>query len=101
MKWLVQQLDILVSHRADNDGLSEQKRLEGLITRLDAIIVIAIRSGTYPTGWGGGAIGIAAHSRFLPPRFSKVKQRIGGKGEKSKKYLHNISVNMRRGRGGF
>ena len=99
MKWLVQQLDILVSHRADNDGLSEQKRLEGLITRLDAIIVIAMRD--IPNWKGGGAIGIAAHSRFLPPRFSKVKQRIGGKGEKSKKYLHNISVNMRRGRGGF
>ena len=39
IKWLVQQLDQLVSHRAHSDGLSEQKRLlEGLITRYKSMI---------------------------------------------------------------
>ena len=40
MKWLVQQLDQLFSHRADTDGLSEQKRLEGLITRYKSMIPV-------------------------------------------------------------
>jgi nesprin-1 len=40
MKWLVQQLDHLVAHRADNEGLSEQKRLEGLITRYKSMIPV-------------------------------------------------------------
>lgn len=40
MKWLVQKLDQLVSHRADDSGLSEQKRLEGLITRYKSMIPI-------------------------------------------------------------
>ncbi len=40
MKWLVQKLDRLVSHRADDSGLSEQKRLEGLITRYKSMIPV-------------------------------------------------------------
>ncbi len=40
MKWLVQKLDQLVSHRADDSGLSEQKRLEGLITRYKSMIPV-------------------------------------------------------------
>ena len=40
MKWLVQQLNQLFSHRADTDGLSEQKRLEGLITRYKSMIPV-------------------------------------------------------------
>jgi nesprin-1 len=40
MKWLVQKLDQLVSHRADDAGLSEQKRLEGLITRYKSMIPV-------------------------------------------------------------
>ncbi len=40
MKWLVQRLDQLVSHRADDTGLTEQKRLEGLITRYKSMIPV-------------------------------------------------------------
>eukprot|EP00095_Tigriopus_kingsejongensis_P001452 maker-scaffold207_size258870-snap-gene-1.17 protein:Tk01452 transcript:maker-scaffold207_size258870-snap-gene-1.17-mRNA-1 annotation:"PREDICTED: nesprin-1-like" len=40
MKWLVQKLDSLVSQRADDAGLSEQKRLEGLITRYKSMIPV-------------------------------------------------------------
>ena len=40
MKWLVQKLDQLVSHRADDSGLSEQKRLEGLIMRYKSMMPV-------------------------------------------------------------
>ena len=40
MKWLVQKLDQLISHRADTEGLIEQKRLEGLIKRYKSMIPI-------------------------------------------------------------
>ena len=50
MKWLVQKLDTLVSHRADDSGLSEQKRLEGLITRYKSMIpVIEMTMGKIDT----------------------------------------------------
>ena len=50
MKWLVQKLDQLVSHRADDSGLSEQKRLEGLITRYKSMIpVIEMTMGKIDT----------------------------------------------------
>ena len=40
MKWLGQKLDQLISHRADSEGLTEQKRLEGLIKRYKSMIPI-------------------------------------------------------------
>ena len=40
MKWLVQKLDQLVSHRADDSGLTEQKRLEGLIMRYKSMMPV-------------------------------------------------------------
>ena len=82
MKWLVQQLDILVSHRADNDGLSEQKRLEGLITRLDAIIVIAIRD--VPNWMGGGNRNSCPLQIFATQIFEGKTKDWGKRGEKQK-----------------
>jgi len=38
MKWLVQTLDSLVSHCSDKESLTEQKRLEQLITRYKNLI---------------------------------------------------------------
>ena len=37
---MVQKLDQLVSHRADDSGLSEQKRLEGLIMRYKSMMPV-------------------------------------------------------------
>ena len=55
MKWLVQKLDQLVSHRADDSGLSEQKRLEGLIMRyksmMPVIEVTMLRIEVYTKGF--------------------------------------------------
>ena len=38
MKWLVQVLDSLISHKTDQESLDEQHRLEALITRYKALI---------------------------------------------------------------
>ena len=40
MKWLVQKLDQLVAHRADDSGLSKQKRLEGLLQRYKSLMPV-------------------------------------------------------------
>lgn len=38
MKWLVQVLDSLVSHRSDEESFKEQKKLEELISRYKNLI---------------------------------------------------------------
>ena len=39
MKWLVQQLDSLISHKPESDAIVQQSRLESLITRYKALIL--------------------------------------------------------------
>ncbi len=69
MKWLVQQLDQLVSHRADDSGLTEQKRLEGLINRYKSMIpvieVTMLKIDVYSRSYGfrEEAAQVRTHSR--------------------------------------